>query len=291
MNHNTSHQSSRKRRGVAAGSRQTFTHWFTKQSLRLKQKKNHPSHPSLDIAKLWPHLQSGDRRQINNNNKKNNKKNLLFHSDKLRDTQKQQKPKWNVNLNHRDKKRGLCEHLQEWERGRKHTWFWLKLLEIGLKTPSNSLSGFCHNNNNQLTPMRPQISLKLIFRLFFTSRKSQYWRWSPLRGFCWTHSPLREEEGAPLQLQLQRRNKVLSLTQAQPVGTVLVFLAGFYWVVIVEGDNLGKINLLVRLRKQLWPHRVFPLSGIMFHHWEYWTLQPSNIRTSACSHSALFKKQ
>lgn len=80
-------------------------------------------------------------------------------------------------------------HLQERERGCKHTWLWLKLLEIGLKTPSNSLSGFCHNNNNQLTPKRPQISPKLIFRLFSTSRKSHYWSWSPLRRFCWTHSP------------------------------------------------------------------------------------------------------
>lgn len=157
---------------------------------------------------------------------------------------------------------------------------------MGLKTSSNSLSGFCHNNNNQLTPMRPQISLKLIFRLFFTSRKSQYWSWSPLRGFCWTHSLRGEEEGAPLRCQ--RRNKVLSLTQAQPVWTLLDFLAGFYWVVIVEGDNLGKIKLLVRLRKQLWPHHVFPVCGIMFHRWEYWTLKPSNITTSAWSHSALF---
>lgn len=151
-------------------------------------------------------------------------------------------------------------------------WFWLKRLEIGLKASSNSLGGFCHNNNNQLTPMRPQISLKLIFRLFFTSRKSQYWSWSPLRGFWRTHSLLREEEGA--LLRFQRRNEALSLTQAQPGWTLLLFLAGFYWVVTVEGDNLGKIKLLVRLRKQLWPHHVWPVSAIMFH-WEYWTLKPS----------------
>lgn len=81
-------------------------------------------------------------------------------------------PKWTVNINHREENEA-SESISRREGDCKHTCFWLRLLEIGLKkTSSNRPSGFCHNNNNQLTPTRPQISLKLIFRLFFLRQGS-----------------------------------------------------------------------------------------------------------------------
>lgn len=178
-------------------------------------------------------------------------------------------------------------HLQERERGCKHTWLWLKLLEIGLKTPSNSLSGFCHNNNNQLTPKRPQISPKLIFRLFSTSRKSHYWSWSPLRRFCWTHSPPSERRKGLCSASRGGRKFFPSHKHSRcepPCFSWRLFIE--LWE-LREGDNLGKIKP-VRWRKQLWPHHVTPVFGIMFHHWENWALKPSNIRTSAWSYSALW---
>lgn len=125
--------------------------------------------------------------------------------------------------------------------------------------------------------MRPQISLKLIFCLFFYIKKVTILDLKPPEGVL-----LNTFTGS------ERRKGLLSGSR----GGIKFFPwhkysrcetfwcpGGFLsnWVVIVEGDKLDKIKLLVRLRKQLRLHHVFSLSGILFHHWEYWTLKPSNI--------------